>query len=58
LSRGKSGLLVEFLNFGIKLAEDGAERAGEGVGVRQQRGPVGAEDPKIQLGIEKATLSP
>ena len=44
---------MEFVNFGVELVKHGAKRVGQRTGVRDQRGPVRAEDPKIELGVEE-----
>jgi hypothetical protein len=44
---------VEFLNLGIERVERGAERVRHGVVYRQESGPVRAEDPAVELGIEE-----
>src|SRR5437867_895716 len=43
----------EVLDFGVELVKDGAKSARQRVGVREQRGPVRSEDPKIELGVEE-----
>jgi hypothetical protein len=52
-SGSKRSLLVEFLNLGIERVERGAERVRHGVVYRQESGPVRAEDPEVELGIEE-----
>ncbi len=55
---GKSGLLVELLNFGVELVKHGAKRVWQRIGGRNQPNPVRPEDPKIELRVEEGDLRP